>query len=140
MNGFASRFLFPVVVVVCVAVSSCSEAGNANPVQSKGTAMAAAKAEPERKPVDTTLYKALLQHISDSDKSGRWPVRDSFATPGAILPFNRIVAYYGNLYSKNMGILGELPKDSMFKKLMFEVNKWQKADTMLHVIPALHYI
>jgi len=140
MNVFALRFLFPTVVLVCTVLGSCSEAGNANPVQSKGTVLAAAKVEPEKKPIDTTLYKALLQHISDSDKSGRWPVRDSFAAPGALLPFNRIVAYYGNLYSKNMGILGELPKDSMLKKLMFEVNKWQKADTMLHVIPALHYI
>jgi hypothetical protein len=140
MNAFTLRFVFPILVLVCAVISSCSEAGNANPVQSKGTALAAAKVEPEKKPIDTTLYKALLHHISDSDKSGRWPVRDSFAAPGALLPFNRIIAYYGNLYSKNMGILGELPKDSMLKRLMFEVNKWQKADTVLHVIPALHYI
>jgi hypothetical protein len=140
MNAFASRLLLAMVVLVCAVLGSCSEAGNANQIHSKHTALRTANAEPEKKPIDTTLYKALLQHISDSDKSGRWPVRDSFATPGALLPFNRIVAYYGNLYSKNMGILGELPKDSMLKKLMGEVNKWQKADTMLHVIPALHYI
>jgi len=93
------------------------------------------------KPItDTTTYYALLAHINAGDKSGRWPVKDSLPNQGAILPFNRIIAYYGNLYSKNMGILGELPKDSMFKKLQHEVEKWQKADTMLKVIPALHYI
>src|SRR5215510_12284432 len=140
MNAFALRFLLPMVVLVCAVLGSCSEAGKASPVQSKGTALAAVNVEPEKKPIDTTLYKALLHHISDSDKTGRWPVIDSFAAPGALLPFNRIVAYYGNLYSKNMGVLGELPKDSMLKKLMGEVNKWQKADTMLHVVPALHYI
>src|SRR6185369_12967932 len=59
---------------------------------------------------------------------------------GAVLPFHRIIAYYGNLYSKNMGILGQLPKDSMIKKLKTEVEKWNKADTQLKAIPALHYI
>ena len=33
--------------------------------------------------------------------------------PGAILPHKRIVAYYGNLLSKRMGILGELPPDQL---------------------------
>jgi hypothetical protein len=90
--------------------------------------------------VDTAKYKILIDHISGGDKSGRWPVKDSLPNEGAILPFRRIVSYYGNLYSKNMGILGELPKDSMLKKLKNEVAKWQAADTMLKVVPALHYI
>ena len=29
-----------------------------------------------------------------------WPVKTVYPNTGAILPFNRIVAYYGNLYSK----------------------------------------
>jgi len=90
--------------------------------------------------VDTAAYKKLVQYISHGDTTGRWPVKDSFPRAGAILPFNRIVSYYGNLYSKQMGILGELPKDSMFRKLKSEVKKWSEADSMLPVIPALHYI
>jgi hypothetical protein len=39
-----------------------------------------------------------------------------------------------------MGILGELPKDEMLKKLQNEVANWQAADTTIKVIPALHYI
>jgi hypothetical protein len=39
-----------------------------------------------------------------------------------------------------MGILGEIPKDSMFKKLKGEMARWQAADTSLPVLPALHYI
>jgi hypothetical protein len=39
-----------------------------------------------------------------------------------------------------MGILGELPKEEMLKKLKGEVAKWQAADTTLKTIPALHYI
>src|SRR3989344_1799803 len=31
-----------------------------------------------------------------------WPVKAVYPNAGAILPFNRIIAYYGNLYSKKM--------------------------------------
>ena len=59
--------------------------------------------------------------------------------PGALLPFNRIVAYYGNLYSKGMGILGELPKDSMLARLQLGATL-AKGRHNHKVIPALHYI
>lgn len=46
-----------------------------------------------------------------------WPVTDAgYPLPGALLPFNRIIAYYGNFYSKGMGILGEYPAEEMFSK------------------------
>lgn len=61
-------------------------------------------------------------------------------SPQALLPSHRIIAYYGNLYSKNMGVLGEYPEDVMLKKLTDEVNKWQEADPATPTIPALHYI
>ncbi|HUR11655.1 MAG TPA: hypothetical protein VM012_09825 [Flavitalea sp.] len=91
-------------------------------------------------PVDTALYNKFVQHLLNGDSSGRWPVKDVYPRAGAILPFNRIIAFYGNLYSKQMGILGELPPKQMLEKLKGEVKKWQAADTTLHVIPALHYI
>jgi len=69
-----------------------------------------------------------------------WPVKTVYPNVGAILPFDRIVAYYGNLYSKNMGVLGEYPEDIMLQKLETEVQKWQTADPATPVIPALHYI
>lgn len=78
--------------------------------------------------------------LANGDTTGKWPVKAPYPIPGAILPFNRIVAFYGNLYSKRMGILGEIPKYEMFKKLKGEVAKWQEADSSLPVIPALHYI
>ena len=40
-------------------------------------------------------------------KTHLWPVKTVYPKDGAILPFSRIVAYYGNLYSKKMGVLGE---------------------------------
>jgi hypothetical protein len=90
--------------------------------------------------LDTAAYSQKLLAIANGDSSGRWPVQQAFPMPGAILPFNRIVAFYGNLYSKQMGILGELPRQEMLEKLKQEVAVWQKADTTTHVIPALHYI
>lgn len=59
---------------------------------------------------------------------------------GAILPYKRIVTYYGNFYSTRMGILGELPPDQMLHKLKQEVKKWELADTITPVQPALEYI
>jgi hypothetical protein len=59
---------------------------------------------------------------------------------GALLPFNRIVAYYGNYYSKQMGVLGEYEESTMLQKLAGEVKKWQQADPSTPVIPAIHYI
>jgi hypothetical protein len=39
-----------------------------------------------------------------------------------------------------MGILGELPPAQMLAKLQKEAEAWQKADSALEVVPALHYI
>jgi hypothetical protein len=90
--------------------------------------------------VDTSDYNVKLKKLANGDTTGRWPATFPYPLPGAVLPFKRIVAFYGNLYSKKMGILGELPRDEMLAKLKGEVAKWQAADSSLPVIPALHYI
>jgi hypothetical protein len=69
-----------------------------------------------------------------------WPVKTAYPNAGALLPFSRIIAYYGNLYSKNMGVLGQYPEAEMLAKLEVEVKRWQEADPSTPVIPALHYI
>ncbi len=92
------------------------------------------------KPLDTALYNQKLKELANGDTLGNWPQKFPYPLPGAILPFNRIIAFYGNLYSKRMGILGEIPKYDMFKKLQGEMDKWKKADPGTPVIPALHYI
>ena len=60
--------------------------------------------------------------------------------PGAILPQKRVIAFYGNLLSKRMGILGELPQEEVLQKLDEEVANWTKADPSTPVQPALHAI
>jgi len=69
-----------------------------------------------------------------------WPVKTVYPNAGAILPFNRIIAYYGNLYSTKMGVLGEYKEEEMLARLKKEVDKWNIADPNTPVIPALHYI
>lgn len=94
----------------------------------------------EKKAIDTALYNKLLLNLANHDTTGRWPQKFPYPLEGAVLPFNRIVAFYGNMYSKKMGILGEIPKNEMLKKLMGEVAYWQAADSSIPVIPGLHYV
>lgn len=91
-------------------------------------------------PIDTADYNRRMRAMSNGDTSGKWPVKAPYPLAGAIFPYNRVIAYYGNLYSTKMGILGELPKNQMIKKLQQEVAAWQKADSSVKTIPALHYI
>lgn len=96
--------------------------------------------EPTIRPLDSAGYKKRMVQMAKGDTTGKWSFNGHYPKSGALLPFNRIIAYYGNLYSTRMGILGELPKPQMFKRLKEEVAGWQKADTTTPAIPALHYI
>ena len=105
-------------------------------------------------PLDIAAYNAKLQQLANykiSTSTGTltatstiqkrlWPVKTVYPNAGALLPFNRIVAYYGNFYSKGMGVLGEYPEDVVITKLQAEVAKWNAADPTTPVIPAIHYI
>ncbi len=90
---------------------------------------------------DTLVYLQKISALANGDTTGRWPVKKQpYPLNGAILPHHRIVAYYGNLYSKRMGILGKYPPEEMWKRLNTEVNAWQLADPSTPVKPAIHYI
>ncbi|HLK28835.1 MAG TPA: hypothetical protein VKT28_09645 [Puia sp.] len=139
---------FFIAVVFCFAASLLS-CGNAQSQQEKAAdsakdstakADSIAKASPAPLVLDSTLYNARMLKMVNGDSSGRWPAKTVLPNAGAILPFKRIVAYYGNLYSKKMGILGEYPEKEMFQRLDAEVKKWAAADSTTEVIPALHYI
>jgi hypothetical protein len=99
--------------------------------------------------LDVVAYEKKLNEIANNPVPATttsstlptlWPVKSVYPNAGALLPFNRIVAYYGNLYSKNMGILGEYSEDEVLARLNGEVKKWETADPTTPVIPALHYI
>ena len=69
-----------------------------------------------------------------------WPVNGPAPLPGAILPQNRIVCYYGNPNSTRMGALGEFPKDEMLRRLRQEVDRWTRADPQHPAKPCLHMV
>lgn len=108
-------------------------------------------------PVDTAAYDAKILKLANLPppkivsgtsatstivkKAGPWPVKSApYPGSGALLPFNRIVAYYGNLYSKYMGVLGKYPAPQMLEKLADAAAEWSAADPSTPVIPALDYI
>lgn len=93
----------------------------------------------------TTISDAQLQAFEQgtttaSTTRSLWPVRAAYPEYGALLPFKRIIAYYGNFYSKQMGVLGEYPHDQVIAKLEGEVAKWNAADPTTPAIPAIDYI
>ena len=97
----------------------------------------------EAKPtfVDEMEYDEMMMHMVNGDTTGLWPApNDKYPLEGAILPFKRIVAYYGNMYSTRMGALGEYAPKEMWRMLKDEVAAWQAADPDTPVIPAVHYI
>lgn len=69
-----------------------------------------------------------------------WPVKTVYPQAGAVLPFKRIVAYYGNFYSTRMGVLGEYPTDQMLAMLASTTASWTAADPTTPAIPAIQYI
>ena len=92
-------------------------------------------------PINHAQYDSLMKKLAHGDTTGKWPVKNApYPLAGAILPYKRVVAFYGNLYAKKMGILGELPPKEMLAKLKGEVKNWEKADPTTPVQPALHYI
>ena len=72
-------------------------------------------------------------------EQGWYPKKEQFRD-GDLLPCSRIVAYYGNPSSRQMGALGEFPRDEMLRRLQGEVRRWAQADPSTPVIPALHLI
>src|SRR3989344_351388 len=89
---------------------------------------------------DGTITKSTVTVPPPPQKPNIWPVKTEYPNAGALLPFHRIIAYYGNLYSTKMGVLGQYPEGEMLSRLAVEVKKWETADPETPVMPALHYI
>lgn len=108
--------------------------------------------KPAIQPLDKEVYDRKMLALannprpatttaSSTPKKTLWPVTSApYPNGGALLPFYRIIAYYGNFYSKGMGVLGQYPRDEMITKLRAEVVKWNEADPTTPVMPAIDYI
>jgi hypothetical protein len=133
------KHIYSFVFLFVIILSGCNQNGGKKteeqtPAQNKEN-------EKEVVKVDTLVFNQKLKALANGDTTGLWPVKTQpYPLKGAILPFKRIVAYYGNLYSKRMGILGEYPPKELWKRLNVEVKKWEEIDPATPVQPAIHYI
>lgn len=98
-----------------------------------------------RMPMNAETYDAKVRALANTSDTSRidpyWPVTDAaYPLEGALLPKKRIVAYYGNFYSKGMGILGQYAEDVVLDRLRGEVRVWEAADPATPVVPAIDYI
>lgn len=140
-------FSFVLLSFVLILFNSCANvSGSENHADTTAVAITADSvpavntAPPAAPAADAATYEKAVNYMLNGDSSGKWPAKTPAPLAGSILPYKRVIAYYGNLYSKQMGILGELPKNEMFAKLKGEMAKWEKADPNTPVQPALHYI
>lgn len=127
---------------VAVLFTACASAGAREPPAAPADTAVVVRPEPRLPPRPDTTRRAppppdTARRVEAPPP--RRPERERLLR-GALLPTRRIVAYYGNPLSENMGILGQLPPDQMLARLEREVAAWEQADPGTPVQPALHMI
>lgn len=138
MKNVILSFIVTSLLILCGCVKKSESSNNSSHSSEKELTE---ENQEETTTIDTVAFNKKLQAITNGDTTGLWPVRPQpYPLKGAILPFKRIVAYYGNLYSKRMGVLGEYPPKELWQRLNTEVKAWEKADPATPVLPAIHYI
>ncbi|MFA6059146.1 MAG: hypothetical protein WC756_13160 [Taibaiella sp.] len=133
-----------IIALVCINLSVSAVHANAAPGDGSDANYEIPDSLSGRKKIyllDTIQYDKRMMQVLNGKTSETWPIKGPhYPLAGALLPFYRIVAYYGNFYSKGMGILGEIPPEEMLQRLNMEQKKWEHADPLTPVKPALHYI
>ena len=137
-------------VALLGALAGCSQdgktTGNGATAKVKDSTVASseegeASAETTSTTIDTAKYNQKVRENANGDTTGLWPVKNQpTPLPGAILPFKRIVVYYGNMHSKKMGALGEYAPKEMWRRLNAEVKHWERVDPKTPVQKGIHYI
>jgi hypothetical protein len=127
-------------------ISTAAPAADAAAPASSGAAAASATAASDstnpklaagRGNKDATSFAAAIR--AGTRKEATWPTGPA-PIAGALLPKNRIVAYYGNPHSKKMGVIGEYPEQQMLGMWDRTVAAWKAADPKTPVIPAIHLV
>ncbi|MEJ7662346.1 MAG: hypothetical protein WKG07_23650 [Hymenobacter sp.] len=121
-------------LLASLGLAACNRSGQGETTGSQADTLTASQPTP----VDTVKLKRQVM-LRDSLRADSI-ARKTGQLPGAILPGHRIVAFYGNIRSKGMGILGREPKAQMMRKFDKVLAEWQAADPSLPVMPALHSV
>jgi hypothetical protein len=90
--------------------------------------------------ISTAMLASSTPSEFIASSTALWPVKTDYPNAGAVLPFKRIVAYYGNFYSTKMGVLGEYSSDEVLAKLASTTAEWTAADPTTPAMPAIQYI
>ena len=140
INKFTAALLLGIASISIFSSCSSDEKKAGSKTAVKDSTGVEEKEENLRAPVDTAKYDALMKKLANGDTTGKWPVKKHpYPLDGAILPFKRIVVYYGNLHSKKW-----VPWASMLQRnvatLTKEVKHWEKVDPSTPVQVGLHYI
>ncbi len=118
-------FLYMCILSGCVGESGSTNRNDAEPITHLQLPV---------ETVDSLQYCRKIQQLANNDEGGFWPVKNQpCPLKRAVLPKKRIVAYYGNLYSKRMGALGQYPPAEMWQRLHAEVRNWKQADSLTPV-------
>ncbi len=96
--------------------------------------------KPQKITSSTATSTALAGSVTSTIKKSLWPAKAPYPNAGSVIPFKRIIAYYGNFYSTQMGVLGKYPPDEMLQRLASTTAEWAAADPATPAIPALDYI
>ena len=143
IRSYSVSFFFlprPAVVVASLGLLAATSfsACKTSPTEGEKSGAATDSVAAAPAPIDSVKLQALAVR-RDSLRADSI-VRKSGQLPGAILPGKRIVAFYGNIRSKGMGILGREPKEQMFRKFAGVIKEWEAADPSRGVQPALHNV
>lgn len=146
ISNYFMKYSCPVITIMTCLLFSCGEqsAQKANlddtMLQDSLEIEETLTARGELLTLDTFRYYAKVKHLTHDSIDSAWVLKTPLPLPGAILPFHRIIAYYGNFYSKGMGVLGETAPKQMLARFRKEIANWEQADTTVKVMPAIHYI
>lgn len=144
--GAGALALLLITLVIPHALATRYDRNAPRSAEATSTLDALFKKEPEKPVLDEAAYDAKMRSMANYASTTPtttpriWPAEAPYPNAGALLPFNRIIAYYGNFYSKGMGVLGEYPEAQMLSMLASEQRRWEAADPATPTVPAINYI
>ncbi|GHO83394.1 hypothetical protein [Dictyobacter formicarum] len=139
-GGFHSLFRFGIMAVLCLLIlSGC----DFNPSQL--LVPAASTVTPTAKSVTHTTSSQDASQLQEAYQQARHDLARKFAGPNGWtwstnLPGHRLVLFYGNPLSSEMGPIGRYSDDELIAKLNEQAQVYADLDPMHPVVPGIDYV